>query len=282
MKARMTADRSARAAVASLPRSLHVSSSTPRKMRGLCLCMFAMRQVSQVDCHPPTGMKDLGGYPPLICGDSVPNEVPGGNGQNRTLSDAAFEARRNPNYAPIDCAYCGTSFKPYRLVNNRFCSTPCRKRSRRVTTRAEKVCPSCRSVFTPEKSMKQRFCGSQCKSSALRALIKSDQERAEKRRASQKAYSRTEAYRISQRSAKARRRTAEKKGRVTVAEWKAIVTRFHGACAYCGAQNVKLTMDHVVPLAKGGAHSPGNVVPACGPCNSAKCDRDWSDKLPCP
>jgi hypothetical protein len=29
-------------------------------------------------------------------------------------------------------------------------------------------------------------------------------------------------------------------------------------------------MDHVVPVAKGGDHAAGNVVPACWPCNAGK------------
>lgn len=206
----------------------------------------------------------------------------GVGGQNRYLNDAAREARLKPGYPLSRCAQCGGEFSPYRLANNRFCSTVCRKRSGRAVVRTAKTCPACGTTFTPEKSMKQAYCGQPCKTAALRAALRSDQARLEKARAAQKAYSKTEAYRISQRSAKARRRTVERQGRVTVADWNAIVARFGKARAYCGSQNVKLTMDHVTPLSKGGAHSPSNVVPACGPCNSAKCDRDWSDKLPCP
>lgn len=211
------------------------------------------------------------------------NEKPeAGSGQNRTLSSAAFAARLNPGYAPIPCAQCGTTFTPYRLVNNRFCSTACRKRNGRTSSKAPKTCPQCQAAFSPEKSMKQTYCSNTCRTSANRARVAADEERRAARRESQRAYSRTEAYRIVQRSAKARRRAAERVGTITVAEWTALVARFQSACAYCGAQNVKLTMDHVVPLARGGAHSLSNVVPACRPCNSAKCDRDWSDKLPCP
>jgi hypothetical protein len=32
----------------------------------------------------------------------------------------------------------------------------------------------------------------------------------------------------------------------------------------------ELTMDHVVPLARGGKSTKGNVVPACKPCNNKK------------
>lgn len=34
-----------------------------------------------------------------------------------------------------------------------------------------------------------------------------------------------------------------------------------------------LTMDHVVPLTRGGWHDPINVVPACQSCNSKKHDK---------
>jgi len=45
-----------------------------------------------------------------------------------------------------------------------------------------------------------------------------------------------------------------------------------GLCHYCGrkASFKELTLDHVVPLARGGTTSPGNVVPACRECNKAK------------
>jgi 5-methylcytosine-specific restriction protein A len=45
-----------------------------------------------------------------------------------------------------------------------------------------------------------------------------------------------------------------------------------GVCNFC-KQNVgvdNLTMDHVVPLARGGKSMRGNVVPACQACNRHK------------
>lgn len=43
-------------------------------------------------------------------------------------------------------------------------------------------------------------------------------------------------------------------------------------CVYCAIalDQRSATLDHVVPLARGGAHDPGNVVAACGPCNRLK------------
>ncbi len=48
-----------------------------------------------------------------------------------------------------------------------------------------------------------------------------------------------------------------------------------GVCHYCG-KNVginKLTMDHVIPLARGGRSTKGNLVPCCKACNNTKKDR---------
>jgi 5-methylcytosine-specific restriction enzyme A len=46
----------------------------------------------------------------------------------------------------------------------------------------------------------------------------------------------------------------------------------HGVCHYCGkvVGARKLTMDHVVPVARGGRSTKGNVVPACDACNKTK------------
>ncbi len=43
-------------------------------------------------------------------------------------------------------------------------------------------------------------------------------------------------------------------------------------CQYCGSGE-KLTLDHVIPRAKGGKHSWDNVVTACEKCNGFKGDR---------
>jgi 5-methylcytosine-specific restriction endonuclease McrA len=45
-----------------------------------------------------------------------------------------------------------------------------------------------------------------------------------------------------------------------------------GVCHYCRARvpPAQLTMDHVVPVARGGRSTRGNVVPCCPACNRAK------------
>ncbi len=52
--------------------------------------------------------------------------------------------------------------------------------------------------------------------------------------------------------------------------WEAQIQKGH--CHFCqqlvGAD--KLTMDHLVPLARGGKSTRGNIVPACSTCNKNK------------
>lgn len=57
-----------------------------------------------------------------------------------------------------------------------------------------------------------------------------------------------------------------------------------GRCYYCGSLTLAtdLTMDHIVPLSRGGKTTKGNVVPACKSCNSRKKNQllmEWEDLL---
>ncbi len=57
-----------------------------------------------------------------------------------------------------------------------------------------------------------------------------------------------------------------------------------GICYFCGRKFFprELTMEHVVPLIRGGKSSKGNVVPACKDCNNRKkylLPVEWEDYL---
>lgn len=56
---------------------------------------------------------------------------------------------------------------------------------------------------------------------------------------------------------------------VTSRDWKRMVDRHGSTCFYCGRKG-PVTMDHVMPVSRGGTHSVGNLVPACANCNSSK------------
>lgn len=55
-------------------------------------------------------------------------------------------------------------------------------------------------------------------------------------------------------------------------QWGVIKRDYNYRCAYCG-QKKELTIDHIVPLIKGGLHDKANVAPACKSCNSSKRDK---------
>lgn len=80
------------------------------------------------------------------------------------------------------------------------------------------------------------------------------------------------------------RRRARKRGlgseHVTTAQLRELFSFFDGKCAYCGEQDAR-TLDHVVPLCKGGPHAMHNLLPACSACNSDKHSltlEEWSAK----
>lgn len=50
-----------------------------------------------------------------------------------------------------------------------------------------------------------------------------------------------------------------------------------GRCHYCGDVFDELTIDHVIPLSRGGSNSPTNLVAACLGCNQTKADRLFAE-----
>lgn len=52
--------------------------------------------------------------------------------------------------------------------------------------------------------------------------------------------------------------------------WQRLLNK--GICHYCGRHFPphELTMDHVVPLSRGGRSVKGNIVPCCKECNNKK------------
>ena len=52
--------------------------------------------------------------------------------------------------------------------------------------------------------------------------------------------------------------------------WKRRIAK--GKCYYCGSAtpSKELTMDHIVPIARGGKSTRSNVVPCCKSCNNTK------------
>jgi hypothetical protein len=68
-------------------------------------------------------------------------------------------------------------------------------------------------------------------------------------------------------------------------DWENIKDKFNDSCAYCGSNNSRLTMEHLIPFNRTncGLHHPGNLVPSCTNCNRRKVkngeQETWTEHL---
>lgn len=61
--------------------------------------------------------------------------------------------------------------------------------------------------------------------------------------------------------------------------WEYLLERDGRKCVYCGAENVKLEKDHVIPKVRGGSNKISNLVVACRDCNENKGSQRIEDFL---
>ena len=59
-------------------------------------------------------------------------------------------------------------------------------------------------------------------------------------------------------------------GSFTLDEWTALLIKYRYTCLCCGREDVKLTVDHVVPVSLGGSNDIENIQPLCKSCNCSK------------
>lgn len=58
-----------------------------------------------------------------------------------------------------------------------------------------------------------------------------------------------------------------------------LLEKWNRTCAYCGATNVPLEIEHIVPRSRGGSDRVSNLTLACRPCNQRKGSRSIEDFL---
>jgi len=71
---------------------------------------------------------------------------------------------------------------------------------------------------------------------------------------------------------------------VTARDYARLLHLANGLCTYCRVELTSKTIqwDHVLPIARGGCHSVGNLVPACAPCNQSKSSKlliEWRTSI---
>jgi 5-methylcytosine-specific restriction endonuclease McrA len=68
-----------------------------------------------------------------------------------------------------------------------------------------------------------------------------------------------------------RRRALKKSAKTFYVSEKELKKLYNSKCFFCS--NKADTIDHVIPLSRGGTHGIGNLLPACRSCNSSKSSR---------
>lgn len=181
--------------------------------------------------------------------------------------NAIHNAARYVRHAPRACAQCGNAFTPARS-DVMACSKICYRRLtyQHAPVWHDKACDVCGKTFTSKRSDARR-CSGKCNKISYYllnrdALIAAAAAWSEANRGKRKLIAA---------QYKAKRRGWEGDGPgVTLKDWTRLLGRHGNRCAYCGKPVADMHMDHVIPLSRGGAHSIGNVVPACAPCNLSK------------
>jgi ribosomal protein L34E len=166
-----------------------------------------------------------------------------------------YKIRRRVLPIPENCDHCGKPFSQFKRGRPRkFCNYSCMKRRVQVLEPCQTIsCKGCRREFM-QKQHSQKYCSIKCQN---RTRWRNDNH---VRRARIKAQTYIE--NISHDDIFARDR------------WR---------CQLCGVRVLKSKrgtqdprapeLDHIIPIARGGAHVKTNVQCACHACNMAKADK---------
>lgn len=174
------------------------------------------------------------------------------------------------------CPGCANSFTS-RAHNAIYCSNACRRWVASGHTETRPTDVSCTVCAAPVvgRMATALYCSKRCKSRAVESRRRrDDRARYLKERDRRIAYAIEYARQnpdIGQRAKRKRKALLSQAGifEVTARDWSRLKARYGNRCAYCAADR-HLTMDHIIPVSRGGRHSIGNLIPACGRCNSAK------------
>ena len=156
----------------------------------------------------------------------------------------------------------------------------CRQHYRPTKQPVDKHCLQCGSEFRSTNTL-TKYCSSNCRS-VVRRSRRSEISAKYYATHKQECYARTRRYQLANLERTRIRRVVSESARrarhlhnpdsvgVSYRDWQRTLRIAQGKCFYCGTQSATLQMEHVIPLARGGRHAIGNVVPACGPCNYSK------------
>jgi 5-methylcytosine-specific restriction endonuclease McrA len=174
------------------------------------------------------------------------------------------------------CPGCGVDLSD-RHGQVKYCSNACRRWIANGNTSFRIPATECAVCSFPMegKIASAIYCGRKCKSVASeKRRVRDDSARylteRERRISYALRYSKEKPH-VGQAAKRKRRARLAEAGvfEVSGKQWRRLVSRHGGRCFYCGVK-APMTMDHVLPIIRGGVHSIGNLIPACARCNSSK------------
>ena len=103
------------------------------------------------------------------------------------------------------------------------------------------------------------------------------QQTREKRIATAKAWNQSnkKRYNLNVSKSKSKRKGLLSDSKMFIVSEKEIKKLYSGPCVVCGSID-NITIDHIIPITKGGTHSIGNLQSMCRSCNSTKNNRFMS------
>jgi len=206
------------------------------------------------------------------------------------------------------CTICQTVFEP-KHFNQKTCSEECRKKARRLIkakykkTEKGKASEARWVQSDRRKENEKRYRQSpKGKVRLLRAVMRYAKRHPERRLATKRKceaiysqtkhgrevrrrawnkYRKSEKGRFTRKNNKHKRRAITREGNFNLSDWKRIQDEHGNKCANCGKEG-KLSIDHIIPITRGGEHVAGNIQPLCINCNSQKNQRtmeEWKNGI---
>jgi 5-methylcytosine-specific restriction endonuclease McrA len=175
------------------------------------------------------------------------------------------------------CPGCGASIN-HRSLQTKYCSNTCRRwvANGHTELRLARIhCGNCLRAMPTGMLVTAIYCSKKCKMAQVeKRRVRDDHARYLRERERRITYAIAYAAahpEVGQRAKRKRKALLSGSGIYDVSkrDWRRLCLRYGGRCAYCN-EVAPLTMDHVVPISRGGVHSIGNLVPACANCNSTK------------
>lgn len=159
------------------------------------------------------------------------------------------------------CLICEGNYQETHF-NQRYCSNECKWKAKRISQENYKK---------SEKGIlaKKRWIQSD-KRKENESNYRKKESYKEKNRSRIKKYHQTIKGKIMKSNVYGRRKSIlDNAGKFTKEEWENKLKEYNYSCANCQTKE-NITIDHIIPLSKGGKNTIDNLQPLCGLCNSRK------------